>query len=86
MLTNGRTTAGTAATMIDGRHTNPMLVTIHNMDNIDTLYLGDEAVTTSNGFPIDKGQDHTFTLNPLEELWAISAKGGHVVAWIRQTV
>lgn len=86
MLTAGTTAIGTAATMIDGNSIMPLRLTIHNNDNTDAVYLGGSAVTTTVGFKMDKGVFFEIILNPLEQLYAVSTKAGHIISWIRQTL
>ena len=86
MISNGQTSIGTAATAIDGVWTNPSLLTIHNNDNSDTLYIGNSTVTTSNGLQLLKLESYQFQLQPLEQVYAVSTKAGHVISWMRQTI
>lgn len=86
MITNGQTSIGTAASAIDGVWTNPSRITIHNLDNTDACYLGNDSVTVLNGFELMKQTTLQFDLAPLEQLWAVSAKAGHKISWIRQTI
>ena len=85
MITSGQTSIGTAATLIDGLEVNPFRLVIHNNDNTDAMYLGGSAVTTSNGLLVDKAQTIELTINPLEALYAVSPKAGHVISWLKQT-
>lgn len=86
MITNGWTSVGTAATAIDGVHNNPVRMTIHNNDNATNVYLGNENVTISNGLLLLKEQSYQFDLEPLEQLYAVSNKTGHVISWMRQKI
>ena len=85
-LTSGTNSVGTTATMIDGNSVMPLRLLIHNNDNTDAVFLGGSAVTTSTGFKLDKGIVLELILNPLEELYAVSTKSGHVISWIRQAI
>lgn len=85
-LVSGTNTVGTTATMIDGNSIMPLRLMVHNNDNTDAVYLGNSTVTTSTGFMLDKGVILEIILNPLEELYAVSGKAGHVISWIRQTL
>lgn len=64
----------------------PLRLLIHNNDNTDAVYLGGNTVTTTTGLMLDKGIILEIILNPLEELYAVSTKAGHVISWIRQTL
>jgi hypothetical protein len=86
MISNGQTSVGTAAIAIDGMHNQPTLLTIHNVDNTDAVYIGAQGVTIANGFVLGKEQTIQFTLNPLEQLWAVSGKTGHIISWLRQAL
>ena len=86
MITNGQTAIGTAASAIDGVWTNPSRITIHNLDNTDAVYLGNQTVTINNGLELMKQATLQFELEPLEQLYAVSSKAGHNVSWLRQTI
>lgn len=86
MISNGQVAIGTVATAIDGVWTNPSRITIHNNDNSTGIYLGGEAVTITNGLLLLKEQSYQFELQPLEQIWAVSNKLGHVISWMRQTI
>jgi hypothetical protein len=84
MITNGQSSIGTVASAIDGNHANSAIITIHNMDNTDTVYIGGTGVTTTNGLALQKEQTIQFELQPLEQLYAVSSKAGHSISWLRQ--
>lgn len=85
-ITSGHTTVGTAAVAIDGRSANPSRITIHNNDNTTGIYLGGPAVSISTGLLLLKEQSYQIELEPLEQLYAVSEKEGHVISWMRQTI
>ena len=85
-ITSGQQTVGTAAVAIDGRWANPSRITIQNLDNTDTLYIGNSNVATSNGLGPLKLETIQFDLEPLEQLHVVSTKSGHNIAWLRQAV
>lgn len=85
MITSGQTTIGTAATLIDGLEVNPFRIHLHNNDNTDAVYLGGSAVTVSTGLMVQKLDSVELTINPLEALYAVSTKAGHVLSWLKQT-
>jgi hypothetical protein len=86
MITSGQVAIGTVASAIDGVSTNPTRITISNVDNTDAVYLGGSAVTTSDGFGLQKLEMIQFDLAPLEQLYAVSGKAGHTISWLRQTI
>ncbi len=86
MISNGWTSIGTVATPIDGVHNNPARITIHNNDNATNIYLGGSAVTSTSGLLLLKEESYQFDLAPLEQLYAVSDKTGHVISWMRQTI
>ena len=86
MISNGQVAIGTVATPIDGVWQNPSLITIHNNDNTDAVYLGGTGVTTANGLKLLKEDSYQFQLQPLEQIYCVSTKLGHTISWMRQTI
>ena len=84
-ITSGQLTVGTSRVQIDGCSANPSTLHVHNNDNTNDLFLGNAAVTTSNGMRLLKLDSIELTLNAGEALYAISASGSHAVSWLRQT-
>lgn len=84
MISNGWNSVGTVATPINGRHNNPIRMTIHNNDNSTNIYLGGSTVTITNGLLLLKEQSYQFDLEPLEQLYAVSDKTGHIISWMVQ--
>lgn len=85
-ITSGQQAIGTAATPIDGRWANPSRITLQNLDNTDTVYIGGSDVTTSNGLGLLKLETIQFDLEPLEQLYVVATKTGHTISWLRQAV
>ena len=85
-IINGQTSVGTAATALDGVHTNPSRIIIHNLDNTDSCYIGNSSVTITNGLELMKQETLEIQLEPLEQIYAVSTKTGHKISWLRQTV
>lgn len=83
-ISNGWTTVGLTATPIDGVHNQPTRITIHNNDNATNIFVGGSAVTATNGLLLLKEDSYQFLLGPLEQLYAVSTKSGHVISWMRQ--
>ena len=86
MITNGWTSVGLTATPIDGVHNQPARLTLHNNDNSTNVYLGGPDVTITNGLLLLKEESYQFTLNPLEQIYAVSNQTGHVISWMRQPI
>lgn len=82
-LTTGTQSVGTAAVAMDGVTAGPTTMYIRNNDSTKTLYIGGPAVTTANGFPIDKLSTQNFAVPAGEQLWMISTENGHTVSWLR---
>lgn len=83
-ITTGQMTVGTVATQIDGTSNSNFRLHIHNMDNTDTLFIGGEDVTTSNGLGLPKLDSLELELYPLETVWVVSPKAGHQVSYMKQ--
>ena len=54
------------------------------MDNTDAIFIGGRDVTITNGLQLLKLETLTMDLFPLEELYAVSAKAGHKLSFLRQ--
>jgi hypothetical protein len=61
-------------------------MTVHNNDNSTNIYLGNANVTITNGLLLLKEESYQFELEPLEQLYAVSNKTGHVISWMRQKI
>jgi hypothetical protein len=86
LISNGWTSVGLTATPIDGVHNQGSRITIHNNDNTADVYLGGASVTTTSGLLLVKEESYQFVLNPLEQLYAVSTKTGHIISWMRQPI
>lgn len=84
-ITSGQTSVGTSPTLIDGLEVNPFRLHLHNNDNTDEVFLGGSAVTTTTGLRLLKQDSIELIINPLEALYAVSSKTGHIVSWLKQT-
>jgi hypothetical protein len=83
-ISSGRITIGTVASIIDGTFNSNFRLIIHNNDNTDAVYLGGPDVTTSNGLVLQKEQTLQLEMNPLESVFAVSAKAGHTISYLKQ--
>lgn len=84
MITTGQVTAGTARVQIADSSVSDYRLHIHNMDTTDTIYLGNDTVTTANGFTLFKQDSVEMQCYPGEIVYAISAKGNHSLSFLRQ--
>ena len=85
MISSGQVTIGTAPTLIDGLEVNPFRLHIHNDDNTDSVYLGTSDVTTTTGLKLLKEDSIELIINPLEALYAVATKTGHIISYLKQT-
>ena len=85
MISSGQVTVGTASTLIDGLEVNPFRLHIHNHDNTDAIYLGASNVTTTTGLKLVKEDSIELIINPLEALYAVATKTGHIISYLKQT-
>ena len=83
-ITTGQMTVGTVASQIDGTSANNFKLHIHNLDNTDTLFIGDETVTVTTGLGIPKLDSIELECYPLESVWVVSSKAGHIVSYLKQ--
>ena len=84
-ITSSQTSVGTSPTLIDGLEVNPFRLHLHNNDATDEVFLGGSAVTTTTGLRLLKQDSIELIINPLEALYAVSSKTGHIVSWLKQT-
>ena len=84
MITTGQLTVGTVATQVDGTSVSNFKLHIHNMDNTDTLYIGGEDVTVSNGLGLQKLDSIELECYPLESVYVVATKAGHLVSYLKQ--
>ena len=83
-ISTGQVTVGTSRVQIDGTSTSSFRLIIQNMDNTDAIFIGGRDVTITNGLELLKLETLTIDLFPLEELYAVSAKAGHKLSFLRQ--
>lgn len=83
-ISTGQMTVGTVATQIDGTSNSNFKLHIHNMDNTDTLFIGNGNVTTSNGLAIQKLESIVLECYPLDAVWVVSPKTGHQISYLKQ--
>jgi hypothetical protein len=83
-LLSGQMSVGTAPSRVDGQSNNPVILHIHNNDNSDNLYIGNESVTTTTGMVLTKLDSIELTMHQGNTVWLVSNKNGHVASWIAQ--
>lgn len=54
------------------------------MDNTDAIFIGGRDVTITNGLELLKLETLTLDMFPSQELYAVSAKAGHKLSFLRQ--
>lgn len=85
MISNGKTTVGTAATLVDGSSNSSFRLIIQNNDNTDAVFIGGPTVGTANGFDVQKLATIDLLLPAGSEVYAVSGKLGHVISWLKIT-
>lgn len=85
MITSGQAAIGLTATPIDGISTTESRITIHNNDNSTNIWIGGPGVTAQTGLLLLKEQSYQFNLMPLELIYAVSTKTGHIISWMKQS-
>lgn len=83
-ISSGQISVGLTPTIIDGTHNGVFKLTVHNADNTQKVYVGGPNVTIANGLGIEKLETLQFQLAPLDSLYAVSDKTGHIVHWLKQ--
>jgi hypothetical protein len=80
-ITNGSIAVGTAATLITTCGVNPGTLHISNLDNTDTIFLGGSTVVVNAGHTIRKSESEDFVMYAGQQMFAVSTKAGHTVAF-----
>jgi hypothetical protein len=83
-ISSGVITVGTVPSIIDGTFNSNFRIMVHNNDNTDAVYLGGPDVSVATGFKLDKGIILQLEMNPLESVYAISGKAGHIISYLKQ--
>ena len=84
MVTTGHALIGLTPSVVDGTFNSEFRLTIHNMDNTDTVWIGNETVTVNDGLGIAKGQFIQIEMKPGDFIYAVSSKTGHEISWMKQ--
>jgi hypothetical protein len=83
-ISTGQVDIGLTPTLIDGTSNSNFRLVIQNMNNDDTIYLGDENVTPTTGLQLLKFETITLEMNPSEFLYAVSTKTGLKISYLKQ--
>ena len=83
-ITTNQLTVGTVASIVDGTYNSNFRLIIHNIDNTDAVYIGGPNVTIANGLVLQKEETIQLQMNPLESIYAVSAKAGHTISYLKQ--
>lgn len=83
-ISTGQLTVGTTPLQIDGTSNSSFKIHIHNLDNTDTLFIGNGDVSTSNGLGLPKLDSIELNCYPGETIWVVSPKSGHLISWLKQ--
>jgi hypothetical protein len=54
------------------------------MDNTTAVYIGNETVTTTNGFSLFKEDSLELQCYPNEHVYVVSSKGNHPISFLKQ--
>lgn len=83
-ISTGQITVGLTPTLIDGTSNSNFKLWILNADSTQKVYVGGPDVTVSSGMGIEKLQTMYVEMYPLDRLYAISDKAGHIITWMKQ--
>lgn len=83
-ISTGQLTVGTTPVQIDGTSNSNFKIHIHNLDNTDTLFIGNGDVSTTNGMGLPKLDSLELNCYPGESIWVVSPKSGHLISWLKQ--
>ncbi|NDD72599.1 MAG: hypothetical protein EBZ52_05445 [Actinobacteria bacterium] len=84
-ITNGAITVGTAATLITHAGVNPGSLHVSNLDNTDTIFIGNGSVAVNAGHALPKSASEDFAIYPSQSMFAVSSKANHAIAFILMT-
>lgn len=83
-ISTGQMTVGTTPLQIDGTSTSNFKLHIHNLDNTDTLFIGNGDVSITNGLGVQKLESVKLECYPGDSVWVVSPKAGHLISWLKQ--
>ena len=67
---------GTAVVNVVGEDENPQHVYLHNSEGTNSIWVGGENVTTTNGYEIEKKLTFEITIAPGDKLYAVASGAG----------
>ena len=79
---SGQITVGTTRVEIPATCKQPFRLVIKNMDNTESVFIGNGDVTTSTGLRLAKEERIEFFLAPFDKLFVVSSKAGHKIGFI----
>ena len=82
MVKSGQIAVNTTATEIPVTCKQPFRIQVKNLDNTDSVFIGNGDVTASTGMRLAKEERIEFFLAPFDKLSVVSTKTGHNVAFI----
>ena len=80
-ITNGSITVGTATTLITTCGVNPGTLHISNLDNTDAIFVGGSTVAVNAGHTIPKSGSEDFVVYAAQQMFAVSSKSNHTIAF-----
>lgn len=83
-ISSGQVEIGLTPTLVDGTYNSNFKLTIHNMNNDDSIYLGGPDVSITNGLQLLKLETIQLELNPLESIYVVSTKTGLKLGYLKQ--
>ena len=81
-IRSGQIDVGTTATEIPATCKQPFRLQVKNLDNTDSVFVGNGDVTAETGMRLAKEERIEFFLAPFDKLSVVSTKAGHKVAFI----
>jgi hypothetical protein len=83
-ISTGQIVVGLEPTLIDGTYNSNFRLVLQNMNNDDTIFIGDKDVTAETGLQLLKFETISLDMNPLESIYAISTKAGLKIGYLKQ--
>ena len=79
---SGQMAVGTTASEIPVTCKQPFRIQVKNLDNTDSVFIGNGDVTAETGMRLAKEERIEFFLAPFDKLSVVSTKAGHKVAFV----
>ena len=84
-ISNGSVSVGTVATLITTCGVNGGVLHVSNLDSTDAIYIGGAAVAVNAGHVLPKNSSEDFIVYPGQQMFAVSSKPSHSVAFLLVT-